>query len=61
MVIKRHKGKASLLARVAVGHDVNNLDFAKLLKVIPQMGLLCVFLNAANKDLLHGYMGTGSV
>lgn len=61
MVIKGHKSKAPLLASITISHNVNDLDFAKLLEVISQVWLICIFLDAPNKDLFHGYMGTWPV
>lgn len=61
MVIKGHKSKAPLLSSVAISHDINNLDFAKLLEVISQVRLLCIFLDSSNKDLFNSYMGTWPV
>lgn len=61
MVIKRHKSEAPLLPRVAIGHNINDLDFAKLLEVVSQMRLLCVLLDSPHKDLFHGYVGTWPV
>ena len=58
MVVKRNECKASPLARVAVGHDFNQVNFTKLTEVVPQLGFLCVFFDATNKNLLDRYMGT---
>lgn len=61
VVVKRNKGKAPLLPSVAVSHDINDLYFAKLLEIIPQVWLLCVFFDASNKDLFHSNVGSWSV
>lgn len=58
MVIKRHKGEASLLPSGAFLHDVNAFNLSILLKVFADVVLLGVLLDAANKDLLHCQMGT---
>lgn len=61
VVVEGHEGKAPLLPGAAVGHDVDDLDLAKLREVVAQVGLLRVFLDAPNKDLLHGDVGTRPV
>lgn len=61
MVIKSHKSKSPLLPTVAICHDINNLNFAKLLEVISQVWLFCVFFDSANKDFFHRYMSTWPV
>lgn len=61
MVIKRDKSETPLLSSVAVSHDINDLDFAKLLEVIPKVRLLCVFFDASHKDFLDRYMSTWTV
>lgn len=58
MVIKRHKGEASLLPSGAFLHDVNAFNLSILLKVFADVVLLGVLLDTANKDLLHCQMGT---
>ena len=61
VVVKRDKGKAPLLPRSTISHDVNDLDLAKLREVIAQVTLLRIFLDASNKDFLYRYMSTWSV
>ena len=61
MVVKRDEGKPSPLARVAVGHDLDQVDLSKLTEVVPQLRFLCVFFDAANKNLLDCYMSAGFI
>lgn len=61
MVIKGDESKAPLLSRVTVSHDVNDLNFSKLLEVIPQVGFFCIFFDASNKNLLNRYVCTWAV
>ena len=61
VVIKGHKGEAPLFPSITVSHNINDLNLAELLEVIPQMRLICIFLDAANKDLFHRYMGAWPV
>lgn len=57
MVIKRHKAESSLLPSGAFLHDVNAFNLSILLKMLPNVVLLGVLLDAANKDLLHCQVG----
>ncbi|MEQ2268768.1 hypothetical protein XENORESO_014642 [Xenotaenia resolanae] len=43
MVVKGDKSKAPLLSSAAIGHYINDLDFAKLLEVIPKVRLFCMY------------------
>ncbi len=58
MVIKGHKAESSLLPRGAFLHDVNAFNLSILLKMLPNVVLLSVLLDTADKDLLHRQMGT---
>lgn len=58
MVIKRHKAESSLLPGGAFLHDVNAFNLSILLKMLPNVVLLGVLLDTADKDLLHRQMGT---
>lgn len=57
MVIKRHKAESPLLPSGAFFHDVNAFNLSILLKILPDVVLLRVLLDAADKDLLHCQMG----
>lgn len=57
MVVKGHEAKSPFLPGRALLHDVDALDLAVLLKVLADVVLFSVLLNAANKDLLHRQMG----
>lgn len=57
MVVKGHEAKSPLLPGRALLHDVDALDLAVLLKVLTDVVLFSVLLNAANKDLFHRQMG----
>lgn len=57
MIVKGHEAKATLLPSGALLHDVDTFDLAVLLKVLPDVVLLGVFLDATNKDLLDGQVG----
>ena len=61
VVIKRNECKASPLARVAVGHNFNQVNLSKLTEVVSQLCFLCVFFDAANENLLDRYVGTGFI
>lgn len=37
MVVKGHEGKAPLFSGITISHNINDLNFAKLLEVVPQM------------------------
>lgn len=61
MVVKRNKGKAPLVAGLVIYHDVNGVDFAELFKVVAQVALICIFLDATDKDFLHCDVSARSV
>lgn len=61
MIVKGHEAKSPFLPGRALLHDVDALYLAVLLKVLADVVLFSVLLNAANKDLLHRQMGTGFV
>lgn len=61
MVIKGDKSKSPLLSSVTVSHDVNDLNFTKLLEVIPQVGFFCIFFDASNKNFLYRYVCSRAV
>lgn len=61
VIVKGHEAKSPLLAGRALLHDVDALDLAVLLKVLPDVVLLRVLLDAADKDLLHRQVGAGFV
>lgn len=60
VVVEGDEGEASLLATLPVCHHLRHLDLAVLLKVISQVVLLCVFLDAPHKDLLHRQVSPGA-
>lgn len=57
MVIKSDKAESSLLPCGAFLHDVNAFDLSIFLKILANVVLLSIFLDATNKDLLHCQMG----
>lgn len=57
MIVKGHEAKSTFLPGRALLHDVDALDLAVLLKVLQDVVLLGVLLNAADKDLLHRQVG----
>lgn len=57
MVVKGHEAKSPFLPGRALLHDVDALDLAVLFKVLADVVLFSVLLNAANKDLFHSQMG----
>lgn len=61
MVVEGNEGEAPLLSSVAVGHDVDDLDFTKLLEIVSQVRLFRVFFDSSHKDLLHCYVSAWSV
>lgn len=61
VVIKSDKSEAPLLSSITISHDVNDLNFAKLLEVISQMRLFRVLLNPTDEDLFDRDMGSGAV
>lgn len=61
VVIKSDKGEPPLLPSIAICHDVNDFNCAKLLEVVTQLRFFCVFFDASNKDLFHCYVGPRTV
>lgn len=61
VIVEGDKGKAPLLSSVPISHDINDFNFAKLLEVIPQVGLFCVFFDPSNKDLFHCNMSAWTI
>lgn len=61
VVVEGDESEAPLLAAAAVCHDLNDFDFAILAKIVSQMMLLCIFLDASHKDLLDCEVGSGSL
>lgn len=59
VVVEGDEGEAPLLAAAAVRHDLDDFDFAILAKIVSQVMLLRVLLDAAHKDLLDCEMGPG--
>ena len=60
MVVEGDEAEAPPLARGALLHDLHALDAAVLLKVLLDVVLLRVLLDAAHEDLLDRQMGSGS-
>lgn len=58
MVIKGDKAESSLLSCGAFLHDVDSFDLPVFLKIIPNVVLLRVLLDATNKNLLDCQMGS---
>lgn len=57
VVVKGHEAESSLLPGGPLLHDVNAFNLSIFLEILPDMVLLRVLLDTADKDLLHCQMG----
>ena len=59
IVVKGDEGESAALASLFVGDDINALDVTKFCKIVSQLSLLGIVLDASNKDLLQRHVRLG--